>query len=187
MQNEMGYRWGQLERSVARDFQNRTLNMHGWSCIESWLQNDLVTTDIPFLLKLPSLGSFQLQECNWQCSPLIFIANHCLAPHAMFWLDSRLSHYSASPLEACSVYWCRLGRGLRYHLGPLLWFWYTVRLSKVNIKCQHWLNYRKTQQLSKMIQIRVNYKISQTVNLTKNKSANISISIFYAKLQNIHN
>lgn len=48
MQNEMGYRWGQLEHSVAGAFQNGALNMHGWSCTESWLQNDLVTADIPF-------------------------------------------------------------------------------------------------------------------------------------------
>ena len=56
MQNEMGYRWGQLERSVAGAFQNGALNMHGWSCIESWLQNDLVTTDIPFLSQAPIIG-----------------------------------------------------------------------------------------------------------------------------------
>lgn len=29
MQNEMGYRWGQLEHSVAGAFQNGALNMHG--------------------------------------------------------------------------------------------------------------------------------------------------------------
>lgn len=53
MQNEMGYRWGQLEHSAARAFQNGLLNMHGWSCIEGWLPNDLVTTDIPFLSQAP--------------------------------------------------------------------------------------------------------------------------------------
>lgn len=53
MQNEMGRRWGQLDRSAARAFQNGLLNMHGWSCIEDWLQNDLVTTDSPFLSQAP--------------------------------------------------------------------------------------------------------------------------------------
>lgn len=53
MQNEMGYRWGQLERSAAGAFQNGLLNMHGWSCIEGRLQNDLVTTDRPFLPQAP--------------------------------------------------------------------------------------------------------------------------------------
>lgn len=56
MQNEMGYRWGQLGRSVAGAFQNGFLNMHGWSCIEGWLQNDLVTTDIPFLSQALIIG-----------------------------------------------------------------------------------------------------------------------------------
>lgn len=147
MQNEMGYRWGQLERSVAGAFQNGALNMHGWSCIESWLQNDLVTTDIPFLLKLPSSGSFQPQECNWQCSPLIFIASRCLAPHAMFWPGSRPSHYSASPLEVCSVYWCSFGRGLLCHLKLLLWCWYSAEQCAVSLK--HWFNWTSVKYVNK--------------------------------------
>lgn len=56
MHNEMEYRWGQLEHSVAGAFQNGALLMHGWTCIESWLQNDLVSTDIPFLSQAPITG-----------------------------------------------------------------------------------------------------------------------------------
>lgn len=80
-----------------------------------------------FFLKLPSSGSFRPQECNWQRSPLIFIASCCLAPRATFWPGSRLSHYSASPLVPCSVYWCRLGSGVLHRLGPPIPFWCTVR------------------------------------------------------------
>lgn len=95
-----------------------------WGVEHAWmiLHRELITEWFsdhwypPFFLKLPSSGSFQPQECNWQCSPLIFIASCCLAPHAMFWPGPRPNHYSASPLEVCSVYWCRLGRGLLYHL-----------------------------------------------------------------------
>lgn len=131
MQNEMGYRWGQLERFVARAFQNGALNMHGWACIESWLQSDLVTTDIPFLSQAPIIrliSAARVQTGSVHCA--VFIAGRCLAPQAALWPGSRPNHYTASPLEVCSVYWCRLGRGLIHHLGWLPCFHSTVNPDK---------------------------------------------------------
>lgn len=83
MQNEMGYRWGQLEHSAAGAFQNGLLNMHGWSCIEGWLRNDLVTTDIPFLSQAPIIRLIaatteQLAAfAAYIYSQLLFSTSHC--------------------------------------------------------------------------------------------------------------
>lgn len=116
MQKEMGYRWGQLEHSAAGAFQNGLLNMHGWSCIEGWLRNDLVTTDIPFLSQAPiiRLISATTEQLAAFAAYTVFIASCCLAPRSVLWPSSRMSHYGASPSV---VNWCGPGSAQRCHSG----------------------------------------------------------------------
>lgn len=144
MQNEMGYRWGQLERSVAGAFQNGALNMHGWSCIESWLQNDLVTTDIPFLSQAPIIGLISAARVQ-----LAVLTTYIYSQLLFSTSCDVLARLKTEPLQCITVrgLQCLLMQVWQRTARPFEASAMTVKLSVVNLKSQHWFNKTRNTEI----------------------------------------